>query len=575
MKLTNTMQESYELWTKKATADPDLTEELSAIAGNEEEIYERFYRELEFGTAGLRGIIGAGTNRLNVYTVRKATQGLADFLCATASKPSVAIAYDSRHKSDTLSMEAASVLAANGIKTYIYAELMPTPMLSYAVRALRCDAGIVLTASHNPGKYNGFKCYGDDGCQMTDSNAGNVYECISKIDIFAGVKTMDYETARKQGLVEIISDETMEGFYAAVLTQRVQPDIYAETDLKVVFTPLNGTGNKPVREILKRAGNTQVLVVKEQEIPDGSFKTCPFPNPEIRQAFALALELAKTEHPDLLLATDPDCDRVGIAVPDGAAYRLMSGNEVGCLLLNYLLETRKAQGTLPQNPLVVKTIVTTELAARIAEKYGCVLVNVLTGFKYIGEQIGLLEAAGESERYVFGFEESYGYLAGTHARDKDAVVGALLICEMAAYYKKNGRSLIQVMDDLYREYGNYCNGILNFEFEGAAGMIKMKDMMTVLRENSPSEFDGSAVVRRCDYLASVESDMKSGAETEIKLPKSNVLSYFLEGGHCVVVRPSGTEPKLKAYVTAVGGDLAAAQKKCDELIQAARELLEG
>ncbi len=574
MTLTDTIREPYQLWTEKATADPDLIPELAAIADSEEEIYERFYRELEFGTAGLRGIIGAGTNRLNVYTIRKATQGLADFLNATVQNPSVAIAYDSRHKSDYFSQEAAAVLAANGIKVFIYSELMPTPMLSFAVRELGCDGGIVLTASHNPGKYNGFKCYGSDGCQMTDLNAGRVYEYITKLDLFDDVKLMSFEDGQAKGLIEFVPRETIASFYVHTLSQRVRTDVYEGGSFKVVYTPLNGTGNKPVREILARAGCAQVVVVKEQELPDGSFKTCPFPNPEIRQSFECALETAKAERPDLLLATDPDCDRVGIAVPDGEEYRLMSGNEVGCLLLNYILENRREIGTLPAQPVVIKTIVTTELAARIAEKYGCELINVLTGFKYIGEQIGFLEAEKQAERYVFGFEESYGYLAGNHVRDKDAVVASMLICEMAAYYKKQGRSLIELMDGIYSEYGNYLNSLLSFEFEGAAGMAKMKDLMISLRENPPTEFGGDRVLRCCDYLASTDTDLTARIRTEIKLPKSDVLSYFLEGGHCVIFRPSGTEPKLKSYITAVGADRAAAQAKCGALSEAARKRIE-
>ena len=573
MQLTDAMKDMYTLWTEKAVADPDLKAELNNIRGNDEEIYERFYRELEFGTAGLRGIIGAGTNRLNVYTICKATQGLADFLNATCENPSVAIGYDSRNKSDQFSKAAAEVLAANGVKTYIFSELMPTPMLSYALGALKCDGGIIVTASHNPSKYNGFKCYGGNGYQMTDDEAAEVYGYISKLNLFEDIKWIEYDTARENGLVEIISQSVLDGFYEAVLGQRIHSDIYKETTLKVVYTPLNGAGNKPVREVLKRAGNDAVTVVKEQENPDGSFSTCPFPNPEIRQTFELALELAKTVQPDLLLATDPDCDRVGIAVPDGQDYRLMSGNEVGCLLLEYILSSRKEKGILPKNPMVVKTIVTTELAARIAEKYGCTLVNVLTGFKYIGEQIGILEEAGEPERYVFGFEESYGYLVGTHCRDKDAVVASLLICEMAAYYKTKGLSLLDVMENLYQEYGNYLSSVENFEFEGAAGMVKMQDLMTSLRENPPIGFAGYAVVRRCDYQESVDYLLESGEETAIALPKSNVLSYFLEGGNGVIVRPSGTEPKIKAYITAVGKNLESARRVCDELSKAAKNLL--
>ncbi|HPU58752.1 MAG TPA: phospho-sugar mutase, partial [Candidatus Avimonas sp.] len=416
------VRDKYNLWVNSAKEDPDLVNELNSIKDNDDEIYERFYRELEFGTGGLRGIIGAGENRMNIYTVRKATQGLADYLNSRFTNAEVAISYDSRIKSNLFAVESAKVLAANGIKVHIFTELNPTPVLSFAVRYLNCQAGIMITASHNPSKYNGYKCYGSDGCQMTDNDASEVTGFIRKVDIFSGVKVMDYDAAVKSGKICEISGELVEAFLQNVAKQQVNPGILEKNPIKVVYTPLNGTGNKPVREILRRIGVKDVAVVAEQEMPDGNFPTAPYPNPEIRQAFECALKLADKVKPDILLATDPDCDRLGIAVAVNGEYLQLTGNEVGCLLLNYILSCRKQAGTLPQNPVVIKTIVTSDLVKRITEKYGCELREVLTGFKYIGEQITMLESQGRASDYVFGFEESYGYLAGTHARDKDAVV---------------------------------------------------------------------------------------------------------------------------------------------------------
>jgi len=545
------IQKLFELWSEKAVADPDLKAELSKM--DEDAKNDAFYRELEFGTAGLRGVIGAGTNRMNVYTVKKATQGLAEYILSSGNiAKSVAIAYDSRIKADYFSKSAAEVLAANGIKVWIYKELMPTPMLSYAVRHLKCGAGINVTASHNPAKYNGYKVYGADGCQMTNEAANAVLAKINNIDIFEGVKSVDFDKAVADGMVQYIGDDVIDAYLAKVKEQALHLDLVAKSGLKVVYSPLNGTGNKPVRRILKEIGIKDVIVVPEQENPDGNFPTCPYPNPEIREALALGLKLCDKEKPDLMLATDPDCDRVGIAVPDGKGdYALFSGNETGALLLEYVCKERTALGKMPKNPVAVKTIVTTDLTKAISAKYGVELREVLTGFKYIGEQIGLLEAAGEEERYIFGFEESYGYLAGGYVRDKDAVVASMLICEMAAYYRTKGISMIQARENLYKEYGVYVNKVENFTCEGASGMQRMKEIMANLRSNTPKEVAGMAVTAVADYMAS-KSVTADGKTAEIKLPKSDVVTLTLTDGASIVVRPSGTEPKVKAYYTTVG-----------------------
>ena len=542
----------YELWVEKTIGDEMLHNELVEIKDDEEAISDRFYRSLEFGTAGLRGVIGAGTNRMNVYTVNQATQGLADFLNDRYEKPSVAIAYDSRINSDVFSKSAAEVLAANGIKVYIYPELVPTPMLSFAVRRLHCQSGIILTASHNPAKYNGYKCYSYEGYQMTDEEASKTYEYIKNVDMFKDVKTMSFDDGIKSGIIEYIDSSINEEFYELVLKKRVNPEAPKSNGLKLIYTPLNGTGNKPVREVLKRAGFEDVRVVPSQEMPDGNFPTCPYPNPEIHQAFEEALKLAQEYGADLLLATDPDCDRVGIAVNVDNEYKLMSGNEVGVLLAEYLLSSLKEQGKLPKNPVITKSFVTTPLVERVAADYDCEVVNLLTGFKYIGEYITKLEKKNESDRFIAGMEESYGYLAGTHARDKDAVVASLLISEMAAYYKGKGMSLYDVMNSLYEKYGFYINKLLNFAFEGQSGMEKMLGIMDKLRNHTPVQISKLRVIEASDYMKSERIDTTTGEKSEITLPKSNVLAYKLEGGNSVIVRPSGTEPKLKIYITACG-----------------------
>ncbi|MGN0528301.1 MAG: phospho-sugar mutase [Eubacterium sp.] len=563
----------YNEWLQKADADPDLIAELSSIKGNDDEILDRFYRSLEFGTAGLRGVIGAGTNRMNVYTVGRATQGLSDFLNAHYDNPSVAIGYDSRIKSDYFSREAASILAANGVKVYIYDELQPTPCLSFAIRHFHTSGGIILTASHNPAKYNGYKCYNHNGYQMTDEEAAETYGYIQKVDYFTGIKKVDFDSAVKSGMIEYMGEDVIELFLDEVQKQCVNPDVVKNAGLKVIYSPLNGTGNKPVRKILSRIGVKDVYVVPQQENPDGNFPTCPFPNPEIKQVFEIALDMNKTIGADLLLATDPDCDRVGIAVPDeNGEPVLLSGNEVGAMLLNYLLSQKSEKGILPENAVAVKSFVSTDLAEVIAKKYNCTFKSLLTGFKYIGELITDLESQGRAEDFVMGFEESYGYLAGTHARDKDAVVASMLICEMAAYYKTKGMNLVQVMNSLYDEFGYYCNEVKSYTFEGAAGMEKMAQIMDNLRDNTPDSIGSYGVLSVADYKTSLTS-FKDGREEKIDLPKSNVIAFALEGANKVIVRPSGTEPKIKAYITAVADSMQEARNRAQVLIAAADEFM--
>ncbi|MBQ7186821.1 MAG: phospho-sugar mutase [Ruminococcus sp.] len=563
-----TEMELYKLWCEKAVDDPDLQTELKAIEGDEEAIKDRFYRDLEFGTGGLRGVIGAGAFRLNVYTIRRATQGLADYVNETFKDAAVAISYDSRIKSDVFAKEAAAVLAANGIKAYIYSELMPTPCLSWAVRELGCKAGIMVTASHNPAKYNGYKVYGEDGCQITLDAANTVIGKINAVPMFGGAKVMGFEDALAQGKIEYIKQEVIDKYLDKVAEQGIHTDLVADSGLKVVYTPLNGTGNKPVRAILKKIGIKEVTVVPEQELPDGNFPTCPFPNPEIKEALAKGLELCKTVKPDLLLATDPDCDRVGIAVPDPEGnYVLFSGNEVGAMLLKYILQERTALGTMPKNPVAVKTIVTTDICKKIAAEYGVELREVLTGFKFIGEQIGFLEAKGEEDRYVFGFEESYGYLAGSYVRDKDAVVASMLICEMAAFYRTKGVSLLQAREEMYKQYGNFVHTQSSFQCEGASGMERMKEIMAGLRNDPPKAIGGKKTLSVADYAASEEVDLATGEKTVLTLPKSDVIAYKLEDGASVIIRPSGTEPKIKAYYTTIGADRNEA-KALEETISA-------
>lgn len=525
----------YQEWKEKELEDSSLTEELLSIEGNDSEILDRFYRSLAFGTGGLRGVIGAGTNRMNIYTVAKASQGYSNYLNKHFDQPSVAVAYDSRIKSDVFARKAAEVFAANGIRVHIYPELMPTPSLSFAVRHLHCSGGIVVTASHNPSKYNGYKVYGSDGCQITTEAAAEILDEIEALDIFTDVKTVSFETACSEGIISYIGDETVTAFIDAVSSQSLCGE-GVDKNVSIVYTPLNGAGLYCVKRVLKENGFTNVSVVAEQEKPDGNFPTCPYPNPEIKEALALGLRDAKKLGSDLLLATDPDCDRVGIAVRHGEEYVLLSGNEVGMLLLDYICKRRIAQGSMPEKPVLVKTIVTIDMAKRIAEDYGVQVIDVLTGFKFIGEQIGLLEAKGEEKRYILGFEESYGYLTGSYVRDKDAVDGSLMICEMFAYYKTQGLGLLDVLGGLYEKYGYCLNTLHSYTFEGAEGFQKMQDIMSGFREDALAEVAGRKVVEARDYALGLEG-----------LPKSDVLKYMMEGNASVVVRPSGTEPKLKLY----------------------------
>lgn len=568
------IKQTYNEWLENAVEDKDLMAELESIKNNEDEIYDRFYTALKFGTAGLRGIIGAGTNRMNIYVVRQATQGLANYVLKKYGNGSVAISHDSRIKADLFMNEAARVLAANGIKVYITSELQPTPVLSYLVRYFKCQAGIMVTASHNPAAYNGYKAYGEDGCQMTDVAANTVYDEISKLDMFNDVKIADFDEAVKSGMIEYVDESVYDTYLEKVMEQQVNPGVCNGADLKVVYTPLNGTGNKLVRKVLGKIGVNDVVVVPEQELPDGNFTTCPYPNPEIKEALAKGLELCEKEQPDLLLATDPDADRVGIAVKDyDGSYRLISGNEDGVMLTNYILSCKKASGKLPEKPVVVKTIVTTKLINKLCEKYGCELKNVLTGFKYIGEVILNLEKKHEENRYLFGFEESYGYLSGTYVRDKDAVVASMLVCEMAAYYKKQGKSLAEVIDGLYEEFGYYLNQTYSFEFDGAAGMQKMSDIMTAVRDNTPKSIAGYDVVKVSDYFLRKETDVATGSVTDIDLPKSNVIALHLADDNAVIIRPSGTEPKIKLYITSVGKDKDNAAEISEKLVVASKEIL--
>ena len=553
--MTEKMQ--YQRWLDFPLEDSALKEELLSIKDQDEEIFDRFYQELAFGTAGLRGVLGAGTNRMNIYTVRKATQGMADYLNEKYPQSSIAISYDSRINSLLFAEETARVMAANGITAYLYDQLMPTPALSFAVRDLKCQAGVMVTASHNPAKYNGYKAYGPDGCQMTDEAAGAVLEKIGRIDIFDGVKVADFAQALGQGKIQYIKQEVIDRYLDAVESQSIRKGICADSGMKVVYTPLNGAGNMCVRAILDRIGIRDVVPVKEQELPDGNFPTCPYPNPEIREALQKGLDLCETEKPDLLLATDPDCDRVGIAVPHAGSYLLLTGNEVGVLLTDYIASSRIELGTMPQNPIVVKTIVTTSMINRLAETYGFEVVNILTGFKYIGEQILRLEQKGEQDRYIFGFEESYGYLSGGYVRDKDAVDASLLICEMAAYYKKQGKTLADVLFGLYEKYGMHLNTQSSFTCEGASGMERMREIMEDLRKNAPDEICGKKVLWMSDYQASVKKS--AAGQQPIHLPHSNVVEYGLEGDNVIVVRPSGTEPKIKVYFMVKGQSRAEAE----------------
>ncbi len=543
-------KEKYLLWKQQNLSDIDLIKELNSISNNSDEINDRFYKDLSFGTGGLRGIIGAGTNRMNIYTVAKATQGLANYLNKNYSNPSVAIAFDSRIKSDIFAQKAACVLAANNIKVFLYKELMPTPSLSFAVRYLKCNAGIVVTASHNPSEYNGYKVYGNDGCQITLKAANAVLNEINNIDIFKDVLNIDFDIALNKGKIEFINDETINAFLTAVSSQSLNKGLPNKDNLKIVYTPLNGSGLRCVSNILKINGYTNVTVVPSQEKPDGHFPTCPYPNPEIKEALSEGLKICKQNNADILLATDPDCDRVGIAVKYNNDYKLLSGNEVGILLFDYICKMRKKYNSMPENPICVKTIVTTDMIYPLAKKYNVSVIDVLTGFKFIGEQIGLLEKKGEDNRYIWGFEESYGYLSGSYVRDKDGVNASLLICEMTAFYKNSGLNLCEVLDNLYKEFGYYKNSLKSFTFPGISGFEKMQSIMKSFRDNPPTNINNNEVIAVSDYLSGIKTSSNKQTSA-INLPSSDVLKFELANNMSVVIRPSGTEPKLKVYISVV------------------------
>ena len=556
-------QEEYARWHAADLEDFDLNKELCDIEGDEDAIKERFAVALKFGTAGLRGVLGAGTNRMNIYVVRQATQGVADWVKTQGGTQIVAISYDSRLKGWTFAKEAASVLAANGIHVRLYDELNPVPALSFATRYYQANAGIMLTASHNPAQYNGYKAYGPDGCQMTDDAAAVVYASIQRTDVLTGAKHMSFVEAVSRGLISFVGDDCKKAFFEAIEARQVRPGLAKTSGLKLVYSPLNGTGLIPVTRVLKDIGITDITIVPEQEYPNGYFTTCSYPNPEIFEALEKGLELAKKDGADLMLATDPDADRVGIAMkcPDGS-YELVTGNEMGVLLLDYIAAGRKEKGTMPQNPVAVMSIVSTPLADKVAAHYGVELRHVLTGFKWIGDQIARLEKDGEEDRFIFGFEESYGYLAGSYVRDKDAVIASMLICEMAAYYRSIGSSIKQRLEEIYKEYGRYFNQVDAFSFPGLSGMDKMAGIMENFRKNPPKNFAGKKVVKIVDYA----EPEKTG------LPKANVLIYTLDDGATIVVRPSGTEPKIKTYFTTLGKDLAEAKREKDELAEAVKPL---
>ena len=559
---------SYHAWCAHASADPDLTRELAAMAQDEAALSDAFYRDLAFGTGGLRGVIGAGTNRMNVYTVAKASQGLANYVVRRFSPEArrIAVSYDSRIKSDLFARVAAGVFAANGISVFIYPHLMPTPCLSYAVRALGCAAGVMVTASHNPAKYNGYKVYGSDGCQITTEAADEALREIERLDIFADVKQADFDTCLADGSIQWIPDSVYDNFTRAVRGQSVlTADDPINRDVSIVYTPLNGTGLQPVTRALRESGFTRITVVPEQEQPDGHFPTCPYPNPEIREAMALGIACAQKHQADLLLATDPDCDRAGIAVRNAAGeYVLLTGNETGMLLLDFICARRAAHHAMPSEPVMIKTIVTTDMAERIAAHYGVRTINVLTGFKFIGEQIGLLEREGHPERFVFGFEESYGYLSGTHVRDKDGVNAVLLVCEAADWYRRRGMTLSDAMDALYREFGYYACAQKSVCFSGAHAMQEMAARMARLREDLPKTIAGLRVAGVTDYLTQ-----------QTGLPRADVLEFRLEPRAKLILRPSGTEPKLKCYLTAPAPSASAAKPLLSALEQGCSALLKG
>ena len=565
--LNGKLIDTYELWLEKAKADLDLTLELKEMAGNITAIVDAFYKDLEFGTGGLRGVIGAGTNRMNVYVVARASQGLSNYIINhfAPEERIIAVSYESRIKSDVFAKVAAEVFAANRIKVFIYPQLMPVPCLSFATRYLGCAAGIMITASHNPAKYNGYKVYGADGCQITSAAANEILAEINKLDLFEGWKSIPFVDGLASDKIQYISDKVYTAFVEEVKQQSVVDDAKLDKNVAIIYSPLNGTGLKPVLRTLQESGYTNITVVKEQEQPDGNFPTCPYPNPEIQEAMVLGIEYMKEYNADLLLATDPDCDRVGIAVKNSnGEFQLLSGNQTGLLLADYICARRIENGTMPIDPVIIKTIVTTDMAEQIAAHYGVRVINVLTGFKYIGEQIGLLEKQGKAGSYIFGFEESYGYLSGTYVRDKDRVNAAFLICEMFCYYKTRGINLLDKLDELYKTYGYCLNTLYSYEFEGATGFTRMQEIMKAFRTGAISEFGGRKVERMLDYNLGLDG-----------LPKSDVLKFILENHSSVVVRPSGTEPKLKAYITVSAKDETVAKEVEQKIVDDLKKRIRG
>lgn len=566
------VKKNYEYWCTSPIFDDATKSELKSLEGNEDEIFDRFYRELEFGTGGLRGVIGAGTNRMNFYTVGKATQGLANFINKQgAAAKGVAIAFDSRRMSPEFADTAACVLAANGIKAYIFDSLRPTPELSFALRTLGCTAGIVVTASHNPPEYNGYKVYWEDGAQITAPKDAQIIGEVNAIKDYAEIKKMTTEEAKAAGLYEVIGKEIDDKYMEALKKLVLHPEAIKQmaSSLKIVYTPLHGTGNVPVRRVLKELGFEQVTVVPEQELPDGNFPTVSYPNPEDKKAFALALDLAKKIDADLVLATDPDADRLGVYAKDTKTgeYKVFTGNMSGMLICEYEMSQKKALGILPENGALVTTIVSSNMAQAVAKEYGMKFIECLTGFKYIGEQIKFFEQSGSNE-YVFGFEESYGCLVGTHARDKDAVVAVMALCEAAAYYKTQGITLWDQMLNIYNKYGYYKEDLFTMTFKGADGAKKMQDMMDAYRKNTPKQVGAYKVLRLRDYKNDVITDLATGETTPTGLPKSNVLYFELENDAWFCVRPSGTEPKIKFYAGIKGNSLDDSAKKLDELMEA-------
>ncbi|SHE83329.1 phospho-sugar mutase [Clostridium fallax] len=568
-------KEKYEKWLNSDLIDKNLREELRQI-NDEKEIEDRFYKELDFGTGGLRGIIGAGTNRMNIHTVGKATQGLADYLNENYKNEeiSVAIAYDSRNMSKEFAKAAALTLNGNGIKVYIFDSLRPTPMLSFTVRYLGCKAGIVVTASHNPKQYNGYKVYGEDGAQVTDVPAKKIIDFVNNVNDYSMIKTMDENNAIKEGLLNYIGEDIDKEYIEKVKSLSIRRDLVKEKakDLNIIYTPIHGSGNKPVRRVLKELGYSNLKVVKEQEEPNGDFPTAPYPNPEDPKVFKIALDMAMENKPDLIFGTDPDCDRIGVVVQDKKGeFKVLTGNQTGMLLTHYILSSLKEENKLPKNGAVIKTIVTTEAVKKICEEYNVELLNVLTGFKYIGEKIREFLQSG-SNTYIFGFEESYGYLAGDFVRDKDAVIASMLIAEMCLFYKSQGKTLYEALIDLYNKYGFYKETLVSFELQGKEGQEKIASCIDKLRKEPVKEVNGILVVKSFDYKLSKEVDL-NGKESIIELPKSNVLKYIFEDGSWFVVRPSGTEPKMKLYLSVVGNSLEDAENRINSLKENITDLI--